>query len=43
MRGGELIFIIHYEVGRKDPQVTEIEYVFSIIRVKTKRKNLHDK
>ena len=43
MRGGKLIFIIHYEVGRKDPQVTEIEYVLSIIRLKTKRKNLHEK
>ena len=40
MRGGELIFIIHKEVGRKDPNITENEYVMSIIRLKTKRKNI---
>ena len=43
MRGGELIFIIHNEVGRKDPNITENEYVLSIIRVNTKRKNYYDK
>ena len=40
---GELIFIIHKEVGRKDPNITENEYVMSIIRVNTKRKNYYDK
>ena len=43
MRGGELIFIIHNEVERKNPKITEIEYVLSIIRVNTKRKNYYDK
>ena len=43
MRGGELIFIIHNEVGRKDPNIAENEYVLSIIRVNTKRKNYYDK
>ena len=41
MRGGGID--IHNEVGRKDPKITEIEYVLSIIRVNTKRKNQHDK
>ena len=39
MWGEEVRFIIHNEEERKDPKITEIENVLSIIRDNTKHTN----